>query len=153
MSIETIKDCAQRAYGDLVRKPLIGIGSLNESDKREYKNAINKVIANSIEALFKQSLQSSLAFDKWHIDLYNKMRNLTEVHEIQITFTYGIAQKWINMTLKYMLIMELWDDMLIPLKPFLHASIDNNILEAAWDDFEDISMPLSKGEKRGIYAP
>ena len=49
-------------------------------------------------------------------------------------FHYGQAQKWVNMTLKYMFITEKWPECFENIKCFLHAPIDNYILEGVWNE-------------------
>ena len=44
-------------------------------------------------------------------------------------FFYGQVQKWVNITLKNMLVMELWDKDFEKIRNCLHVPIDNVILK------------------------
>jgi hypothetical protein len=62
-------------------------------------------------------------------------------------FSYGLAQKWLNITIKNMIVMEKWDSQLAKVKHYLHVPVDNYILDGARADFEDIvtsKKPWSK---------
>lgn len=51
---------------------------------------------------------------------------------------YGQAQKWINMTLKYMWLTDLWKDKFDALLPVLHIPVDSFIIESIWHEgFEE----------------
>jgi len=51
-------------------------------------------------------------------------------------FFYGQAQKWLNMTLKNMLTMGLWNDKMAKIKPHMHVPVDSYIIEAAGGEKE-----------------
>lgn len=92
-SSETIMLCANRAYGDLCRN-LHGIAGNQQKDF--WKEAILSKIVQWVNCI-----DCYPDFDLWHRNTCDDIINCAdEVYPIK----YGIAQKWVNMTLKYLLI-------------------------------------------------
>ena len=61
------------------------------------------------------------------------------------SFYYGQAQKWLNMTIKYMWLVGIWDKQLQPLEQFLHVPIDNLILTIVADAGKNDGFKIPKG--------
>jgi len=133
-SERTIEVCAQKAYKDLQRR-LIGIGKVKSDLKQKFKNDIGRVIYNQINKL--TTVSNQLEFDTWHMITCEEMIKHAQSYNLspmrKDVFRYGIAQKWLNMTLKYMLVMGKWDSLLNPVKEFLHAPVDDTIIRMASD--------------------
>ncbi len=111
-------NAARLAYADLCRT-LRGFGKNDE--KQNIKNEIFSLLKNEYENLTKSRLESAEAFDEWHRMLCDKMKLIfADKHK----FTYGQAQKWINMFLKYMLLA---DERLNGMLLWLHIPIDRII--------------------------
>ena len=139
-----IKKCANRAYLDLCRT-LKFTEEYNNSKVRFSEYIINNVIINEIKNLLKKcgtSVINTEGFDCWHNELcenINKKANeynylVCDSSDNNKKFHYGQAQKWVNMTLKYMFITEKWPECFENIKCFLHAPIDNYILEGVWNE-------------------
>ncbi len=139
-----IKKCANRAYLDLCRT-LKFTEEYNNSKVRFSEYIINNVIINEIKDLLKKcgtSVINTEGFDCWHNELcenINKKANeynylVCDSSDNNKKFHYGQAQKWVNMTLKYMFITEKWPECFENIKCFLHAPIDNYILEGVWNE-------------------
>lgn len=128
----SINSCARKAYRDIQRN-LRGIGELDKTAKTAYFNASVQLIAQSITALLSSKTQSEAAFDAWHKEVCTKLCQTAISHKLKLDnpFTYGLAQKWLNITFKNMMIAEKWDDQLNAIKAFLHVPVDNVILCAA----------------------
>ena len=156
--------CAHRAYLDLARTvkykytstKLESMSSKNSpEDKKEeakkYKESKKQCIDSICEYICDLADKipcSDVKFPQWHKDacdeIIRKMQQATYetiISEnstlIEECFTYGQAQKWLNMTLKYLWLLDL-----LP-KDFnselLHVPIDSYIIEAAKakkNDFE-----------------
>lgn len=60
-------------------------------------------------------------FEKWHTDLCSNL--------IKVGYSFGQAQKWINMTLKYLIVLDYPD--VIKIQDKLHAPIDTDVIEKA----------------------
>lgn len=139
-----IKKCANRAYLDLCRT-LKFTEEYKNSKVRFSEYIINNVIINEIKDLLKKcgtSVINTEGFDCWHNELcenINKKANeynylVCDSSDNNKKFHYGQAQKWVNMTLKYMFITEKWPECFENIKCFLHAPIDNYILEGVWNE-------------------
>ena len=151
----TIAACANAAYRD-VQRALSGIGNMRDNDQdayHKYRADIERFLVNSLESLPKPE-----KFDAWHRDTCMEIREKSDKHGIhkyvtwlkaekeEPLFTYGLAQKWLNMTIKNMIVMENeeWNKHFESLKKVLHVPVDDNIMEAASDI--GITIPRKKGE-------
>lgn len=155
-----IKKCAKRAYLDLCR-------TLKFTE--EYKNSkvsfseciINNIMIKKIKDLLDKFDPSVINtekfdFDFWHEKLCeklnkeaNKCKYLASADKDK-RFHYGQAQKWVNMTLKYMFITEKWPECFENIKCFLHVPIDNYILEGIWNEEWIDVLEIVKKENRCI---
>lgn len=154
-----------------------------ENIKKDMLNSSAKAKKKSFELLqkFVNELPSKDNYDKKHgelcgkiLDAYKKVNNQYNKymgqcgHEYKI-FTYGNAQKWVNMTMKYMLIIHGifhiyaendefendYGETLDILIPYLHVPIDNYIIEAIWENKNATDLPIIKLLKdgtRGKYS-
>ena len=143
--------CAQRAYLDLCRTLKYFKNtdeSKNDPDyqtlKETFIECIKKHICHQINRLFKDKED----FDTWHKTVCDGIVESAQRCEDKKggqlfknkekgtgrAFYYGQAQKWLNMTLKYMLLMGLWNDDIQVIedgeKP-LHVPVDDYIMDAA----------------------
>jgi hypothetical protein len=145
----TIETCAKRAYGDLGRT-LSGMSKMSDEKKRAYRSAVHKFISDSIESLLKANVTSQKAFDEWHGKACSGIIKISEKHKLPLNngFTYGLAQKWLNMTLKYMLVMEQWNAQSDPIKKYFHVPVDSYIMQAASEDFKINLSHRSGGERK-----
>ena len=123
----TISGCIHNAYLDLNRT-LHGMGTLPERSDLRSKAETN--IAEAL-TLLRKSLAAPILqadFDKWH---RTTCENLISVYADKFPFTAGQAQKWINMTMKY--IYTIGEER-IPgfgtAYEFCHAPLDNDVLDA-----------------------
>lgn len=133
----TIAVCAKSAYEN-VKKRFREIGKMPEQDKRAYRDDVNGLIARCLDELFKLELSEREAFDAWHKETCENICEVSDKHNIpkwvtwmENGFTYGLAQNWLNVTIKNMLIMEQWDEQLEPIRNYLHIPADGFIIEAA----------------------
>ena len=74
---------------------------------------------------------SDLIFDSWHHRTCDSIMNA--IVQMGFEFTYGHAQKWINMTFKYLYMLEAVTPRLR--FSFLHVPIDNIIFRGANKQF------------------
>lgn len=141
-----IKDAAKRAYRDLCRTLKLNKGENGISHR---DNVISEIIELRIkEKLVNSDCMSQGDYDEFHhalckeiIGYYsNKKRYVSD-------FYYGQAQKWINMTMKYLCVIgEERYPRLNRLYPFLHIPIDSVILGKIIGDFEIESVAV-KGKR------
>lgn len=149
--------CAYRAYRDLNRTLTVNKDN-SEKERKEIVHGIcNKIIIN-IKALFNQTCDKD--FNNEHheickklIECVNDESNLLKSLESETNiFSYGQAQKWINMTLKYMWLLGFLENKIKT--EYLHVPVDSYIIKAVWEK-ENITLPIVKKLKngsRGAYS-
>ncbi len=126
-----------------------------KNDRKIFREEICKIIIKGIlENLINTDCKKS--FDKNHKELCENIRNeanefkkdsckdeyvlssipynKNEIERDKFRFYDGHAQKWLNMTLKYMSILSLWDDKFDKINSFLHIPIDSYIIETVWHE-------------------
>lgn len=117
--------CITTAYGDLSRT-VHGMGSLHTRDVL-YEGAV-ALLGQSFEHLRHSRLADQEAFDDWHRETCGSLKAVFARHGQ--AFHVGQAQKWINMTFKY--IYTLGESHVLgygTLYPFCHVPLDNILIE------------------------
>lgn len=145
----------QGAYNTLFRKDMPQRDKLlNES--KEARSKAGFKLEEELQDLFASGSHDSNYYNGWHSDLCDKIRACFEkvkTEESECFFTYGNAQKWVNMTVKYIYIL----DALLPdkseyregIKKYageFHVPVDSYIIEAVWDS--EVPLPLKDGANR-----
>ena len=126
------------------------------------ENTNRKTIGSSIisEEISKLKTGNPEDYNGWHDNLSSSLRNILQCN-------CGFAQKWVNMTMKYItLVCDLWEyigngneskfvneyrNMVNQYRADFHAPVDRYIINAAWKTSKDIYLPLEDGvsqEKR-----
>lgn len=111
---DPISAAINRAYRDFCRTL-----RMDENVRKKAKEDGSSEIGNSINTL-------SGNYDEWFYRLCDALTNN------KIGYTFGQAQKWINMTMKYLIILNKK-----PVESYikdLHAPIDNYIIKTAFDN-------------------
>lgn len=125
---DILSKCANKAYMDLCRT--IKFKTDDGSIKAECKTKICDMLVNNYDVLMNavNSIDDKqTVFDKEHNQICEEIiKTYSEISE----FTYGQAQKWLNMMLKYVLLIE-GDSVL---KSYLHIPIDSYIMQAVGSD-------------------
>ena len=157
-----IEKCVSRAYSDATNQ-----GAYNAiRDKGTDSGA-------SYHEKLKEHILSLCAtgdYDKWHKEICREMTECYKTVKMKSSqdnsaFTYGNAQKWLNMTIKYLFIVNSVMEMLGAAKDFrdfyrskfkgfeghFHVPIDSYIIESLWDEkakVEETSkwLSLEKGK-------
>ena len=157
-----IQKCANRAYLDLSRRidfyystseldNMSKKGSSKESKSlaKKYKSAkkdLIKKICGTILCPVEGCKCIDEEFELWHElkckNIMKTMNNSTFQDGKLIlkdcnAFTYGLAQKWINMTLKYLWLLDMLPDGLSEMS--LHVPIDSFIIQALYNKVDQIS--------------
>lgn len=167
--------CAKRAYLDLARtvkyryssselkemkskksseedkdKANNFIDSKNELIKNICKNILSRIKTKEGEISFKNS-----DFDDWHKakceEIKEKMNgnyetvNNSDEKILEESFTIGQAQKWVNMTLKYLWLLDALPKNIC--EKDLHIPIDSYIIEIAYDNKNKFENALGLEEK------
>lgn len=164
--------CAKRAYLDLARTVKYKYSSSeleemkskksSEEDKDKATNFIdskNKLIENICKNILSPvktekgeiSFENS-DFDEWHEvkceEIINFMNNSIDKSNTEIlneSFTIGQAQKWVNMTLKYLWLLDALPQNIG--EKDLHVPIDSYIIEIAYDNKNKFDNALGLEEK------
>lgn len=136
--------CAYRAYLDLARTVKYAYSSTelekakSGSDAYAFavvqKDRIKFICSKLIESIEGYPNHSG-GFDTWHeskcaqiIDQMNAPYGDGKKEFLKARFTYGQAQKWVNMTLKYLWLLDMLPNGLSEAE--LHVPVDSFILEA-----------------------
>ena len=122
----SLRDTMVCGYLDICRSPLKGIGQyISEPETlTTVRDAfVEKPFTSAIYSLIEQKDD----YDDWHKRLCNKI--ISHYFEFGYPwFTYGKAQKWINMTMKYiMLYNSEYSEKLKEYIPVFHVPIDRYI--------------------------
>lgn len=132
--------CANRAYIDLNRTlKFLKVSKEKQKDlekqKKIFREDISRIIVDRINILLNEEVEG---YDKWHEETCDEVINKAKEYEyenlLQERFYYGQAQKWVNMTIKYMWVIEKWKDKLDKLIDVLHVPVDSYILQGVWED-------------------
>ena len=162
--------CAKRAYLDLARTVRYKYSSSkleemkskksSEEDRDEANNFIeskNNLISEICSAILfsEEVIESEKSFDKWHEEkckeITEKMNgnyetvNNSDEKVLNKSFTIGQAQKWVNMTLKYLWLLDTLPAGVEP--EYLHVPIDSYIIEIAYDNKNKFENALGLEEK------
>lgn len=123
------------AYNALFKKEILDMGDLKDKSNKVKKEAA-KVLLSAIT-----KLEEIEDFDSWHNKLCNDIvKRYSEVNYVQTLFSYGNAQKWVNMSLKYLWLLGLLPDCIK--EDYLHIPIDSYIIDALWKDNPNIEFPI-----------
>ena len=109
------------------------------------KNA-TEIIRQRISELNKKTNVDRGSFDIWHYETCRMIRKLYE--EAEIKFSWGQAQKWLNMTIKYLYIIGGCpiDDVF----PLCHIPVDEYVIRIAEKELY-IPIPKNKWSKWSYF--
>lgn len=145
---QIVEKCISRAYSDATNQ-----GAYNAIRDKETDSG-----ASYHEELKEHILSSAIGdYDKWHKAICDEMTKCYENVKMKSSqdgsaFTYGNAQKWLNMTVKYLFIVNSVMEMLEAAKGFcnfyenkfepyeqkFHVPIDSFIIESLWDNKDTV---------------
>lgn len=134
---------SRRAYRDMNRT--IRFGKLGVTARENIRKTIDKLLETEIISIMKKK-QTQMEYDNWHQLLSANM--IDEYDRQGVNFTYGQAQKWINMTLKYLYV--LCPDKVKNNFYNLHIPIDNYVFSVAQKEF-DIKYPVKPWSRWESY--
>lgn len=125
---DILRKCADRAYLDLCR--IIKFKTDDKNVKTAYKAKICGMLVKEYDILLNavESFDDKQnAFDSEHNRICEEIiKTYSEISEL----TYGQAQKWLNMMLKYVLLIE----GVSVLKNYLHIPVDSYIMQTVGSD-------------------
>lgn len=85
---------------------------------------------------------TQMDFDIWHCSICNR---IIADFSNEATLYYGQAQKWLNMTMKYLLVLGVPE--IERLTPFIHIPIDNIVIQTA-KGLETCGKPWSQWNEK-----
>jgi hypothetical protein len=118
---DIIKASLDRAFLDFNRT-LWGLGKFPH--KNEYIKVAKSTLYEKVSGILDIKNESQNKFDSWHKGCCDDMISAFEGFK----FHYGQAQKWINMTMKYIFVLD--QEKVNSNYQFLHIPIDNIIIDA-----------------------
>lgn len=154
---DPIEAASNRAYRDMCRT--LDFKNITENDKTNFKKEVKAILKNIMKNEDKNqninNIKNQDEFDTWHHGLCDniikKSKNIEKFKKTdngkkeKIQLTYGQAQKWVNMTIKYLYMLN--DHTFDNVFDFLHVPVDNYIFKAVKDELE-IKKPTKKSWSR-----
>lgn len=123
---------SRSAYTDMCRTI-----RFNGKNGDQIRARVNRLLEEQIPAL--SMVDSSEDFIKWH---YSVCAEIVELYQADgIEFYIGQAQKWVNMTLKYLYVLV--PDVVEPFYSLLHIPLDNYIMDIAKEQYGVPSLPCA----------
>ena len=126
---------AFRAYRDFNRT--LRFGDTDSSKRYELRKAATEILRKRITELKNNDINSQDKFDSWHKETCSMIRQ--PYNEAGINFSWGQAQKWLNMTIKYLYIVGDCD--FKGVFRFCHIPIDNYVFEIAQ---KELGIPIPR---------
>jgi len=122
-----ISAAIKRAYRDFNRT-IKGMPK-EENERHPLRENWVEFLKSSFEVFLKKEFLSQQEFDLWHRDMCEKLENINK--DKKVILNVGQAQKWINMTLKYLfLIGENYVEGISKNYKFFHIPLDSIIQTA-----------------------
>lgn len=126
----SLEVASKRAYRDMCRT--IKFNKLKDiTDRRKLRDEVNIMFETEIKKLTSGSKKNSDDFNNWHDKVCENMKIIYEENGIKLT--YGQAQKWINMTIKYLYLFggytfdSVFDDLHIPIDNYIFDAVEKEL--------------------------
>lgn len=159
---EVISACIRRAYRDaashvltvkdeiVTDKQLLDTAGIESTAKdRSLKTVLKEIGVKKIRTFIGElSCKTKESYDTKHGELCKDLVGLYKDHcNNERCFTCGVAQKWVNMSVKYLWLFSLLPD---GLDKNLHIPLDSYIIKIAKADSEKMSHGLKISESKTI---
>ena len=139
---------SERAYRDMCRT----LRNIRQSDTNSTKlhSEIDLLLEQEICDLFEHGIVNQKQYDEWHEKLCVRIRKYYRDNGFDMTI--GQAQKWVNMTMKYLFIADVPG--VANAFYFCHVPIDSYIISAAEKQLglKRPALPWSKMDDYREYA-
>ena len=142
---EALKICAGLAYGDLRRT--LDFNDVSDKEKLDFREKMYGLIFEWINDKLFSLTDPQSEFKRSHEEICGMIKKEAVSSNLfkNNKFTIGQAQKWLNMTLKNILIFNLCPDkMSDKLISSLHVPVDSIIIKKAWQ-LDEVELPLKNG--------
>lgn len=152
---------SHRAYRDLNRT--IRFEGMPQDRRNELRDEVTTLFKRNVPMLVEQGVKSQEAYDTWHCQMCNEIRSL--YRDAGVEFHIGQAQKWINMTMKYLFVCGEYS--FSGLFQYLHIPVDNYIFSVAekelhisqpqvrwsrWDSYDEQYLSYQKSLRSSIHG-
>ncbi len=158
--LDPLEHLINKAYIDATNQGAFNTQTKGQDEKRnEARDNARNYLSEKIYGLQSSNNKDS-SFDMWHKET---CKGLVDQYESSFrgVFTYGNAQKWVNMTLKYAdMLIPIYSELAIDMPPwmsivkechnYLHAPVDSYVIEAVWekpDNIKEELLPLDKDKR------
>ena len=147
---DPIEAASNRAYRDMCRTLRFGVLPIDTKATTisNLIEAVNVIFKEEIPIINEGSIANQEKFDKWHEQLCKNIKVL--YNKKGIDFTYGQAQKWVNMTIKYLYMLEVEEYTFDSIFEYLHIPIDKYIFEVVEKKLE-IKRPVDAWSRWDKY--
>lgn len=125
---------AFRAYRDFNRT--LRFGDIDFNKRINLRKTVTEILRKQITELNNGDIDTQNKFDIWHKETCSMIRQ--PYNDAGINFSWGQAQKWLNMTIKYLYIVGDCD--FKGVFQFCHIPVDNYVFEIARKEL-GIPMP------------
>lgn len=138
-----------RAYRDMNRT--IRFKSVTTEEREKIRKKVTLFLKHKIEALCMEKEWTQEKYDNWHFNICKQICN--EYNSKYVEFYFGQAQKWLNMSMKYLYLIGVCS--FEEVFEYLHAPVDNYVFDVAekklgiskpkvawsrWDDYQNQYM-------------
>ena len=96
---EVIKEAVKRAYAPSIQNTAIKEGKYGSKKLKVPKDKCVPIIEEALKNIM--DVNNECDFEKWEEELAKKIRKIYKEDNHIVLYTYGNAQKWINMSIKY----------------------------------------------------
>lgn len=172
-----IEKAVRRAYRDASSHVLSIEEGKEENQNPKIKENATKFIVDQLAEIKGNEIIKENGYKEWHQNICKK---LVEMYaEVAYKgdnrrFSYGIAQKWVNMSVKYLAVLytamnafndedinkknnffKFYEDNLKNCEEYFHIPVDGYILEGVWgsEDTENTVTNLNYEDRKAILSP
>ena len=142
------KAASARAYLDLCRTIKFAPSS-NEEERVQARTDVDDMIENKVKAIADAGITRQDEYDEWHKAICEELvERYAKVCGDQ--FYIGQAQKWVNMTIKYLYLID--SECVKLIADFAHVPLDNYVFAAAMEHINLSSAGLTPWSKIKDYS-
>lgn len=154
-----IEATANRAYLDMNRT--LRFHQLPDLLRKTLREQVVSLFDRELVPDFLKKMTSQAEFDQWHGEVCKEMKVLYAKQGIVLT--YGQAQKWLNMTIKYLYMLEV--DSFEECFSYFHVPLDSYVFKlvkkqfgitepaSAWSRLDDYDAYLTYQETIRVCLP
>ena len=146
----------EKAYKDATNQGAFNVKA--DSEKAQLTKYGESGSKQTIIKRIKLLCENDYKFDEWHKETCDELIKIYKENDLKELFTYGNAQKWVNMSLKYIYLLggisgdyaQHFKEKISKIREYeskLHIPIDSYIIDALWE-LKDIPLPFKDGVEK-----